>query len=470
MAFDPKPLYSVLHDKILVNHFHKYKNRYVERPAYQRKNVWTPAKKQALLSSLMQGFYIPRIVLREVRLSDRETRLEVIDGQQRITTMQQFFSDEIPLPREIGEAFKEPELIGKKYSQLHDDVKELFDYRLKFDADIVKDIDKPRDPEHLRIASEIFWRLQLGDRLNTMETAHARLSSLVRNFLVKYADDYDFDHESYTEVDPNPHEHVFFKETRSRTNSKMQNLALLGRFLLLELANGPTGINDAAVATLISDTESIDGIGNNSYENKTAAKETLRTLKRLHEVFRNDHRLHNKYGVMAFSNEYFTISCFLLMRHVTRSYAYSSRVRHGFREFVYDFFQRTKEAKAGEGNPWLFTENDQLNQGAIARRDQIIRQEFFAFLSEHHPEALKAMVAKDKRRNFKPCERITIYFRDKGLCQQCLADGKIDEDSQVKWNDFEADHVIPHSKGGPTEPWNGQVLCRTHNRQKGATV
>lgn len=35
---------------------------------------------------------------------------------------------------------------------------------------------------------------------------------------------------------------------------------------------------------------------------------------------------------------------------------------------------------------------------------------------------------------------------------------------------LEADHVHPHSRGGSTTVGNGQALCRSHNRSKGARV
>lgn len=31
---------------------------------------------------------------------------------------------------------------------------------------------------------------------------------------------------------------------------------------------------------------------------------------------------------------------------------------------------------------------------------------------------------------------------------------------------LEADHVVPWSRGGPTQLWNGAVLCHRHNRRK----
>lgn len=31
---------------------------------------------------------------------------------------------------------------------------------------------------------------------------------------------------------------------------------------------------------------------------------------------------------------------------------------------------------------------------------------------------------------------------------------------------LEADHIVPWSRGGPTQLWNGAVLCHKHNRRK----
>lgn len=34
----------------------------------------------------------------------------------------------------------------------------------------------------------------------------------------------------------------------------------------------------------------------------------------------------------------------------------------------------------------------------------------------------------------------------------------------------EADHIVPWSRGGPTELWNGQLLCHWHNARKSNTM
>ena len=98
MAFNPKTEYDIQRTNIRIRDFDDFTDDYETRPPYQRKVVWDTKKQQALLDSLFRRFYIPSIVLRLVRLDDMQTKYEVVDGQQRINTVQAFFRDELPLP------------------------------------------------------------------------------------------------------------------------------------------------------------------------------------------------------------------------------------------------------------------------------------------------------------------------------------------------------------------------------------
>ena len=80
------------------------------------------------------------------------------------------------------------------------------------------------------------------------------------------------------------------------------------------------------------------------------------------------------------------------------------------------------------------------------------------FLKESLLSAVPNLPQKDPKRNFDEAQRQVIYRRDKGICQKC---GK-----QCEWNDWEADHIVPWSKGGKTEIENGQALCPTCNSKK----
>lgn len=57
---------------------------------------------------------------------------------------------------------------------------------------------------------------------------------------------------------------------------------------------------------------------------------------------------------------------------------------------------------------------------------------------------------------------LRIVRRDNQTCQICGRTLKEDE--------IEIDHIIPFSKGGPTEEGNLRVLCETCNRKKKASV
>ena len=466
MAFNPRTAYDIERTNQAIFDFHQYAEDYEIRPPYQRKAVWEKRRQQALMDSLFRRYYIPSIVLREVNIDEDESKWEVVDGQQRITSVQNFFRDKLPLPDSLADI--SPELPKKHYSDLPTDIKKFVDKHLKFDIDIIKHIGNTFNSQHQEIATEIFWRLQQGEKLNKMETAHARLSSPVRNFLVKYADDYDFNHEDYSAIDPNPHKHIFFRETYTRTNSRMQHLTLLGRLLLLERAGGSVAIGDSAIARLIDNTQrKEDGIGNQSFENEAPAKATLRTLNRLHEVFEDDPKLDREgVGVLIFKDVYFIVSFYQLLSHLLNHYVYSDKLRLCYREFAYDFFERTTRVKAGDENARNFVENRQQDRAAVEERERIIRFEFFEFAGKHSVN----ISPKDEQRSFTEAERIHIYIRDRGICQMCKDGGKPENEWVVPWSQFEADHVLPHSKGGQTLIENGQVLCREHNRIKGAAT
>lgn len=52
MSFNPRTEYTIVPSDIGIKDFHEYKEDFVTRPPYQRKAVWSRAKKQALMDSL----------------------------------------------------------------------------------------------------------------------------------------------------------------------------------------------------------------------------------------------------------------------------------------------------------------------------------------------------------------------------------------------------------------------------------
>lgn len=456
--FSPKKDYFYETEKVALEEFYRYKERFILRPPYQRKaNIWSPEKRQSFLDSICRGFYIPPIVLREVRFSDDKIRFEVIDGQQRITVIQLFYQNDVKLPKTLDSLSRGELLTERTYEQLEVDHRRWFD-KLYLEADIIKNIDSKSNPEHLRKASDIFWRLQLGEPLTFMERQHARVYSSVRNFVTKYADDTSYDYELYELLSENVNQHPFFGKLIAMKNNRMQHLLLLSRLILLEFANGPTDLGLKNVEELFAK-YSVKVLDDLSFEDKVEPKSCLRVLNKFFAIFKDDPLVLTESKIKELKLAYFIISLYLLLRHLVSYYVFDKIREEEFLEFVREFYQRWKKDDPEDYDILRFRENRRQTKENVETRDIILRGIFF---NKH-----QNLILKDNKRNFDEAQRIAIYRRDKGLCQMCKKEGESDFEALVSWTDYNTDHIIAHIKGGRTLPENAQVLCKRHNLQKG---
>lgn len=463
MAFNPRTEYQIIPTTIKVRHFHSYRTRYVTRPPYQRKSVWGPKKKQNLLDSLIRRYYIPKLVIREVRLSDEETVNEVIDGQQRINTVQDFFENKIKLPRSLEDISKE--LANKYFKDLKDEHKEFIEEELSYSVDKIVGIEDPKNNYHQKIATEIFWRLQQGESLNFMEVAHAKLASLSRNFVVKYSDDISFNFDRYVPLDENKYKHNFFT-LYDRDNNRMQHLMLMSRLTMIEEADGYAELKDTALTEFIEKHEDKEGIGNDSFEDTTAAKNVIKNLDFLYNLFKDDTMQDEQNGIKELKREYLIISIYMLVRHLKKHYVVDEQIEQAIKPFYFKFHERWQENNPEDTAMVIFINNRQQSLLNIQMRDMVMRELFFEYCKENNIE----IKTKDEQRAFNEAQRIKIYRRDNGLCKLCLKAGKSKKDATVSWSEYQADHVVPHTKGGATDVENAQVLCKLHNQRKGAKM
>jgi hypothetical protein len=110
-----------------VNDFQEWDQRdsLVLQPKFQRRLVWLPKPKSYLLDSIVRGFPIPPIYVREILDPDRrKTVREVVDGQQRMQTILDFLDDRLTILGEHNE-----EIGGMKFSELHSSLrKKILNY------------------------------------------------------------------------------------------------------------------------------------------------------------------------------------------------------------------------------------------------------------------------------------------------------------------------------------------------------
>ena len=298
-----------------------------------------------------------------------------------------------------------------------------------------------------------------------MERANGLLSSLRRNFVVKYGDDVSFNYDLYQPIDDNPHKHPFFREVVKGSNERKQHLGLLTRLVMCEEANGPTDIGKAHVSKFIEDGQDPEGIGNDSYEQHPTAKATLANMRAFYNVFKNEEAIVGG-GARGFRVEYFVLSLYLLLRHLKNRYVFGEAEATLLRSFTMAFHQRWLLRREDDNEMLVFVGHQQQTGRSIDVRQRIIWQLFV----EHAKLEGVEVKAKDRQRTFTELQRLEIYRRDEGICQACRKEGRSEKEAWVPWCEYDADHILPHSKGGDTSTENAQVLCRTHNRIKGNRV
>lgn len=140
---------------------------------YQRKLVWTLSEKQKLVSSVLKGYPIPAILLAE-----REGRYEIIDGLQRLYTLNSFI--ETSFPTEDNKYFHVDEFSNARNRRDQGVFHPLPEMSLELEPDeVVKFLDYPLSISVIRGASEseideVFSRINTyGHRLSDQERRQA---------------------------------------------------------------------------------------------------------------------------------------------------------------------------------------------------------------------------------------------------------------------------------------------------------
>ncbi|RAO54400.1 DUF262 domain-containing protein [Micromonospora saelicesensis] len=100
--------------------------RIILSPDFQRGEVWRNPAKAFLIDTILRGYPVPPIHMR-FRLDRGKVMREVIDGQQRLTSVIQFYNGPLALPKGTAAAGSATApWAGLKYSQLPDELQERF--------------------------------------------------------------------------------------------------------------------------------------------------------------------------------------------------------------------------------------------------------------------------------------------------------------------------------------------------------
>lgn len=159
---------QMISKKRALDKIYKRRDRY-EIPDWQREEVWDTGKKQQLIDSILRGWKLPKFYL--LKTADEPEEFEVVDGQQRLTAIFEFFDNILPLSPGSAKLFK-----GRLYKDLPSSISDGFD-------DFEIEYDEISDAEEEDIKA-FFQRLQQGLPLTSSEklnSVHSKLRDFCRD-------------------------------------------------------------------------------------------------------------------------------------------------------------------------------------------------------------------------------------------------------------------------------------------------
>ncbi|MFD0727456.1 DUF262 domain-containing protein [Lysobacter brunescens] len=184
---------------------YKRRDRY-DIPEWQRGEVWDEARKKALIDSVLRGWKLPKFYF--VKLNDED--FEVVDGQQRLTAIYEFFANTLALSDESTATFG-----GPFYKDLKSKVSDAFD-----DFEIEYDEIEDASEEELK---EFFQRLQQGLPLTSSEKLNS-VHSKLRDFCQELV------------------KHEFFSESISVPNTRLAHFDIVAKVTAIEVEGVDAGL------------------------------------------------------------------------------------------------------------------------------------------------------------------------------------------------------------------------------------
>lgn len=378
---------------------------------YQRPAVWTTSQKQMLMDSILRGYDVPKFYWHQV--SKKPEKYDVVDGQQRLRAIWEFMDNGYALAKD-ADPIDGVEIAGKFYKDLETELMiQLGQYQL--DVAVIED----SSDEEVR---EMFLRLQNGTSLKAQEKRHARVGNM-RDFVCELA------------------EHKFFKSVHF-ANSRFTFEHIAAQMCLLSLSGKVCNIKDRDLNLMYDNNKDFN-------VNCDKTKKIKRVLEYLSKMFPEEDPDLKRYNV---------VSLFILVSELIESYVIKDReeeLANWFRGF--EDRRLADEKKPGdEQNPSFVAYHEKTAHStdafdSLEYRHKFLMEDLFLHVANLTP--------KDSERLFDEYQRRVIFRKNNGICQEC---GK-----KCEWEDYQADHIIPWSKGGKTIVENGQVLCSACNQKKG---
>jgi hypothetical protein len=380
---------------------------------YQRGDIWKDKQKVELIRSIVNCYSIGVLVL---YLND-EGNFEILDGQQRLLTIQKYLNDELDL---TGTKIQ-------KYSELDSRDRTLLDayciYYLKLESH------DPRSKEEDIV--QTFLRLQEGTPLNKAEKLNAQRG--------RFKDTFRHIRET----------HPLFTYLGKEKRFRFRQLA--AEMFLLEV-DGDFGKKTFPSLDLESMLQAIKKHENNISQRKV-------------RFFRgNLDFLHQSLNIIltAFKSRE-VISFYLLISYLRKNKADNRNLKNEFAEFAVEFLKNLNSFSMYDQEPPKDMEKDVFikyksykEESKILTTPDSISKRLDIMLSEFN--RLHPFIQKDEKRLHDNEQKRILYFRQKGLCAEC---GKV-----MSFHGSSGHHGIAHCEGAKTNDLSHAKLMHEKYHEK----
>ncbi len=400
----PIPLISIKGIKDYIN----------TNPDFQRPAVWSKAQKQMLIDTILRNYDVPKLYWRVI---DPKPKYDVVDGQQRLRAIWEFFDDGFKLPKD-ADSIGNTEIKNCCYSELPLDLRLAFD-SYAFDIVILENTDEDE-------VREMFLRLQNGTSLKAQEKRNA-FPGTMRDVVKEIS------------------KHQFFTKV-GFTNSRYTYDLVAAQLLCMELAGRPVNIKNSDLNKMY---------GSNKDFNPTCAeaKSVIRILNFLNNIFPDKTPELERHSV---------ISLYCVVSELFRQY-----VVEEIKPEMHDWFIKFEESRRANTEK----SEDEIDSEWVGYKEKISHstdaedsiKSRMEFMLRHLLEQYPNLSLKDNSRNFTQSQRLAVFRRDKGHCQVKIKCGG----DKLLWDGWHCDHIIPWSKGGKTIVSNAQAACQECNLSKG---
>jgi len=376
-------------------------------PDYQRDSVWKKEQKVYLIDTILKGYDIPKLYI----LKLKDDTYDVVDGQQRIRTLNEFIEDEFSL----SASGYEGEYSGKKFSQLPPKVRGSID---EFELHIVELTGDRWTDEVIR---DIFLRLQKGTPLNPAEKRRA-LTGGVATVVSELA------------------ESSFFSDCSQISDSRFGYEDAAAKILHLVFEGEKHGLKAAAIAK--------------TYK---VNKDLSSGDKRVQGIKRSMNYLAKAMSGNPYFKKYSALSVTTAMVELMERYSFKDREDDVAALLTAIEERRLKNDKLSTQDKNYDEELAKLTAAARSDRTDHLKWRKKFYINNLLSLNLKPI---DPDRRFDKTVLSVLLKKQDGKCAKC--------NCKITAKKSEVDHIHPHSRGGETEFENAQLLCVKCNRSKGA--